>query len=77
MQPKPPTLSFNLFGPHHKHHPTFQDNYLCEAFKMRNLLTELLPSIQGKFHLFADDDHEFQVSGIMSSTYCAGYAVEG
>ena len=28
---------------------------------MRNLLTELLPSVKGKFHLFADDDHEFRV----------------
>ena len=28
---------------------------------MRNLLTELLPSIKGKYHLFADSDDEFKV----------------
>ncbi|KXZ43170.1 hypothetical protein GPECTOR_99g805 [Gonium pectorale] len=32
-----------------------QDNYLAEALKMRNLLSELHPSNKGQFMLFADD----------------------
>lgn len=37
-----------------------QDNYLTEAFKMRNLLMELEPSVRGKWELVCDDDDEYQ-----------------
>lgn len=39
-----------------------QDNVLAETLKGRNLVTELLPSTKGAFHLFADDDEEVQIT---------------
>ncbi|KAG2500666.1 hypothetical protein HYH03_001432 [Edaphochlamys debaryana] len=39
-----------------------QDNVLAETLKCRNLVTELLPSTKGAFHLFADDDDEVQIT---------------
>ncbi len=41
---------------------SLQDNVLAETLKGRNLVTELLPSTKGAFHLFADDDEEVQIT---------------
>jgi 1,3-beta-glucan synthase len=45
-----------------------QDNQLCEAYKMRNLLTELQPSTSGKYKLFADDDNVIKIDNDMTAS---------